>query len=243
MLSAAAILGIASIAVSQAESVVDTPVTISDVAEGQDVVENAPQKLGDDTQAAADTTDGAAPADAAATATDGADAAAPAEATAAAAPAAEEPIPEDTPQVQKLIALYPNLIARIQPVAKVCFEDDEVCDVTARSAGPAAGDGPRDGKDVYNAVCQTCHASGLLGSPMLGDAGAWGPRIAKGTETLYTHAINGFNAMPAKGGADIPDEEVQSAVDYMIGEASQFLLVASYYLVDSKLHLAKWFLG
>ena len=210
MLSAAAILGIASIAVSQAESVVDTPVTISDVAEGQDVVENAPQKLGDDTQAAADTTDGAAPADDAA----------PAEATAAAAPAAEEPIPEDTPQVQKLIALYPNLIARIQPVAKVCFEDDEVCDVTARSAGPAAGDGPRDGKDVYNAVCQTCHASGLLGSPMLGDAGAWGPRIAKGTETLYTHAINGFNAMPAKGGADIPDEEVQSAVDYMIGEAS-----------------------
>ena len=216
MLSAAAILGIASIAVSQAESVVDTPVTVSDVAEGQDVVENAPQKLGDDTQAAADSataTDETAQADA--TATD-----APAEAMAAAAPAAEEPIPEDTPQVQKLIALYPNLIARIQPVAKVCFEDDEVCDVTARSAGPAAGDGPRDGKDVYNAVCQTCHASGLLGSPMLGDAGAWGPRIAIGTETLYTHAINGFNAMPAKGGADIPDEEVQSAVDYMIGEAS-----------------------
>ena len=219
MLSAAAILGIASIAVSQAESVVDTPVTVSDVAEGQDVVKNAPQKLGDDTQAAADTTDSATATDetaqADATATD-----APAEAMAAAAPAAEEPIPEDTPQVQKLIALYPNLIARIQPIAKVCFEDDEVCDVTARSAGPAAGDGPRDGKDVYNAVCQTCHASGLLGSPMLGDAGAWGPRIAKGTETLYTHAINGFNAMPAKGGADIPDEEVQSAVDYMVGEAS-----------------------
>ena len=224
MLSAAAILGIASIAVSQAESVVDTPVTVSDVAEGQDVVENAPQKLGDDTQAAADTTDSATATDetaqADATATDATATDAPAEAMAAAAPAAEEPIPEDTPQVQKLIALYPNLIARIQPVAKVCFEDDEVCDVTARSAGPAAGDGPRDGKAVYSAVCQTCHASGLLGSPMLGDAGAWGPRIAKGKETLYTHAINGFNAMPAKGGADIPDEEVQSAVDYMVGEAS-----------------------
>ncbi|MDE4455622.1 c-type cytochrome [Psychrobacter sp. DAB_AL62B] len=216
MLSAAAILGIASIAVSQAESVVDTPVTISDVAEGQDVVENAPQKLGDDTQAAADTTtDAAAPAD------ETAQADAPAEETAAVAPVAdEEPIPEDTPQVQKLIALYPNLIARIQPVGKVCFEDDEVCDVTARSSGPSAGDGPREGKAVYNAVCQTCHASGLLGSPMLGDAGAWGPRIAKGADTLYTHAINGFNAMPAKGGADIPDEEVQNAVDYMIAEAS-----------------------
>ncbi|MGP9691679.1 c-type cytochrome [Psychrobacter sp. AOP30-A2-5] len=205
MLSAAAILGIASIAVSQAESVVDTPVTVSDVAAAQEVVANAPEQLGDDTQAAADTTDGEAPA---------------AE-TAAAAPAVdEEPIPQDTPQVQKLIALYPNLIARIQPVAKVCFEDDEVCDVTARAAGPSAGDGPRDGKAVYNAVCQTCHAAGLLGSPILGDAGAWGPRISKGKETLYTHAINGFNAMPAKGGADIPDEEVQNAVDYMVGEAS-----------------------
>ncbi|WP_426242194.1 c-type cytochrome [Psychrobacter sp. TWP2-1-2] len=201
MLSAAAILGIASIAVSQAESVVDTPVTVSDAAAAQEVVANAPEQLGDDTQAAADTTDGDAPA--------------------AAAPAVdEEPIPQDTPQVQKLIALYPNLIARIQPVAKVCFEDDEVCDVTARAAGPAAGDGPRDGKAVYNAVCQTCHAAGLLGSPILGDAGAWGPRISKGKETLYTHAINGFNAMPAKGGADIPDEEVQNAVDYMVGEAS-----------------------
>ncbi len=92
--------------------------------------------------------------------------------------------------------------------------------MTARAAGPAAGDGPRDGKAVYNAVCQTCHAAGLLGSPILGDAGAWGPRISKGADTLYTHAINGFNAMPAKGGADIPDEEVQNAVDYMIDEAS-----------------------
>ena len=216
MLSAAAILGIASIAVSQAESAVDTPVTISDVAEGKDAVANAPEKLGDETQAAADTTDSAAPADATAQA----DAPAEEAAVAVAAPAAEEPIPQDTPQVQKLIALYPNLIARIQPIGKVCFEDDEVCDVTARSAGPAAGDGPREGKAVYSAVCQTCHASGLLGSPMLGDAGAWGPRIAKGKDTLYTHAINGFNAMPAKGGADIPDEEVQNAVEYMVAEAS-----------------------
>lgn len=205
MLSAAAILGIASIAVSQAESVVETPAAASDAAATQEVVESAPTESDTDTEAAADTTEG--------------DAAT--EETAAAAPVAEEePIPQDTPQVQKLIALYPNLIARIQPVATVCFEDDEVCDVTARAAGPAAGDGPRDGKAVYNAVCHTCHAAGLLGSPVFADAGAWGPRIAKGTDTLYTHAINGFNAMPAKGGADIPDEEVQNAVDYMVEAAS-----------------------
>ncbi len=216
MLSAAAILGIASIAVSQAEEIVDTPVTISDVEQGQEVVEDAPEVLGDETQAAADTTE-----DAETTGMDVAEGDAEAETTAQAAPAAveEEPIPEDTPQVQKLIALYPNLIARIQPVANVCYEG-ETCNVTTRTAGPAAGDGPRDGAAVYNAVCQTCHTAGLLGSPVLGDVGAWGPRISKGAETLYDHAINGFNAMPAKGGAAIPDEEVQNAVDYMIAEAS-----------------------
>ncbi|MFC6203616.1 c-type cytochrome [Psychrobacter urativorans] len=215
MLSAAAILGIASIAVSQAEEVVDKPVAISAVAE--DTAAEAPAAVGGEVKAAADTasTDTAAAADGAAD-----PAAAAAEPAMAAAVVEEEPIPQDTPQVQKLIALYPNLIARIQPVGQVCFEDGEICDVTARSSGPSAGDGPRDGGAVYNAVCHTCHATGLLGSPKLGDAGAWGPRIAQGKETLYTHAINGYNAMPAKGGADIPDEEVQNAVDYMVGEAS-----------------------
>lgn len=221
MLSAAAILGIASIAVSQAEEILDTPAS---TAQTQEVVENAPQVLGDEVQAAADTTDAAAPVDGAALATDGtADATVDgdAPAMAAVAPAVEEePVPKDTPQVEKLITLYPKLIARIQPVGRVCFEEGEACDVTARSSGPAAGDGPRDGAAVYNAVCHTCHAAGLLGSPIFGDAGAWGPRIAKGKETLYTHAINGFNAMPAKGGADIVDEEVQNAVDYMVSEAS-----------------------
>ena len=220
MLSAAAILGIASIAVSQAEEVVDKPVAISAVAE--DTAAEAPAAVGGEVKAAADTTStDTASTDTAAAADGAADpAAAAAEPAMAAAVVEEEPIPEDTPQVQKLIALYPNLIARIQPVGQVCFEDGEICDVTARSSGPSAGDGPRDGGAVYNAVCHTCHATGLLGSPKLGDAGAWGPRIAQGKETLYTHAINGYNAMPAKGGADIPDEEVQNAVDYMVGEAS-----------------------
>lgn len=216
MLSAAAILGIASIAVSQAESVVEeTSETVTDVAEQEVAEEGTPE----DAEATEAAVEGEAPAEEGEAPAEEGEAAA--DETAAAAPAEEEePIPEDTPQVQKLIALYPNLVARIQPVARVCFEDDEVCDVTARSSGPSAGDGPRDGQAVYNAVCQTCHASGLLGSPILGDAGAWGPRISKGADTLYDHAINGFNAMPAKGGASIPDEEVQNAVDYMINEAS-----------------------
>ena len=46
----------------------------------------------------------------------------------------------------------------------------------------------------------------------------WEPRIAQGDDVLYDHAINGFNAMPAKGGnVSLSDDSVKTAVDYMIG--------------------------
>ena len=47
------------------------------------------------------------------------------------------------------------------------------------------------------------------------------PRIALGSETLYTHAIKGFmgeaGLMPPKGGRmDYSDDDVKAAVDYMV---------------------------
>lgn len=139
-----------------------------------------------------------------------------------AAPAKKEAekAPEDPPQVAKLVALYPNLIARIAPQGKVCFEGKE-CDITIAAAlGAADPNKPREGKVIYEGVCHTCHAAGLLGAPKFGDKGAWGPRIAKGTATLHQHALQGFNAMPAKGGnADLLDMEVTNAVDYMVSQA------------------------
>ena len=139
-----------------------------------------------------------------------------------AAPAKKEAekAPEDPPQVAKLVALYPNLIARIAPQGKVCFEGKE-CDITIAAAlGAADPNKPREGKVIYEGVCHTCHTAGLLGAPKLGDKGAWGPRIAKGTATLHQHALQGFNAMPAKGGnADLLDVEVTNAVDYMVSQA------------------------
>lgn len=141
--------------------------------------------------------------------------------TATTTPAAAAPAkPAVSPQVQKLLTQYPKLIARIQPYGRVCFEGEE-CDITITALAAAVDGQPRDGKTIYSAVCATCHGTGLVGSPKLGDAGAWGPRIAKGKETLYNHAINGFNAMPAKGGnTSLADEEVQNAVDYMISKSS-----------------------
>lgn len=146
----------------------------------------------------------------------------PAVAPAMAAPVAPKPkAPVDTPETQRLIGLYPDLIKRISAYGTVCVQG-KTCDVVvaAPAAAPAAGGAPRSGEEVYNAVCGSCHGSGLLGSPMFADKAAWAPRIAKGKDTLHNHAINGFNAMPARGGGDLSDEEVKNGVDYMISKAS-----------------------
>ena len=77
---------------------------------------------------------------------------------------------------------------------------------------------------VYNTACLACHGAGIGGAPVLGDAGQWAPRIEQGMETLVGHAINGYTGeagyMPPKGGRlDLSDEEVVSAVEYMVAES------------------------
>ena len=78
------------------------------------------------------------------------------------------------------------------------------------------------GREIWMATCGQCHVKGLGGAPKIGDIEAWAPRIAKGAEVLYDHAINGFsgpqmNEMPPKGGfMHLSDEEVQLAVDFVI---------------------------
>jgi cytochrome c5 len=93
--------------------------------------------------------------------------------------------------------------------------------VTAGGGSGSALPQPTDGKGVYDAACTACHAAGIAGAPKSGDAGAWGPRIAQGKDTLYKHAIEGFTGktgiMPAKGGrTDLSDDLIRQAVDYML---------------------------
>ncbi|MCX7208453.1 MAG: c-type cytochrome [Proteobacteria bacterium] len=93
--------------------------------------------------------------------------------------------------------------ARLQPIGSIKIVD----------GGPP---GSKSGKAVYEAVCISCHGTGLAGAPKFGDAGSWGTRLSQGFETLWTHAIKGLNAMPAKGGAaDLTDDEVKRAVAFM----------------------------
>ena len=83
---------------------------------------------------------------------------------------------------------------------------------------------PTDGAGVYEQVCGACHLNGIGGAPKSSDRAAWAPRIAQGKDTLYKHAIEGYNGkqgvMPAKGGrVDLSDDLVKAAVDYMVAKA------------------------
>lgn len=78
------------------------------------------------------------------------------------------------------------------------------------------------GKKTYEHACAACHASGVAGAPKTGDLIAWSARIATGNNALYTSAIKGKGAMPAKGGQiAIPDVAIKAAVDYMVGNSTK----------------------
>ena len=84
----------------------------------------------------------------------------------------------------------------------------------------AASTSARSGKEVYAAVCQACHATGVAESPKFGDKAAWEPRVATGLDAMLTVAINGKGAMPARGGNPaVTDDELKAAILYMTKEA------------------------
>lgn len=101
-------------------------------------------------------------------------------------------------------------------------QDDATTDATTEEASAdAAGGEPShagiDGEAVFNQICMACHMTGAAGAPVRGEADQWAPRLEKGIETLYDHSINGFNAMPAKGGnPSLSDDEVKAATDYLV---------------------------
>ena len=112
-------------------------------------------------------------------------------------------------RVQKAVA------ERIAPVGQVYVGEvpaaaAEVEAVATTVAVAMSGD------QVYQQVCASCHTSGIMNAPKMGDAAAWQARLAKGKETLYANAINGIGAMPAKGGrADMSDDAIRAAVDHL----------------------------
>lgn len=115
---------------------------------------------------------------------------------------------------------------RIAPVAKVAIagQDNSALAPAPSASAPAAPAEDLGGEEVFNMACMACHGAGVAGAPKMGDKAAWGPRIAKGMDTLHKHSIEGFTGdagfMPPKGGrADLSDKSVMNAVDYMVAQS------------------------
>jgi cytochrome c5 len=99
-------------------------------------------------------------------------------------------------------------LARIKPVAQLAALDANAPRVE------------KSGKEVYDAVCTSCHSSGALGAPRFENRGDWGSRIGQGYDILIKHALEGIRQMPARGGdSDLSDIEVARAVAYMANSA------------------------
>ncbi|MBC7860687.1 MAG: cytochrome c5 family protein [Burkholderiaceae bacterium] len=83
-----------------------------------------------------------------------------------------------------------------------------------------AGSAQAGGKEVYEATCAACHASGAAGAPKLGDKAAWAARIGTGAAAMQAAALKGKGVMPPKGGnAGLSDADVIAAVDYMVAQS------------------------
>jgi cytochrome c5 len=123
-----------------------------------------------------------------------------------------------------------NTEGHLEPVGKVAVAGQDNSALAIKADAGAAGSAgagpalPKSGDETFQQVCSACHGPGIAGAPKAGDKAAWGPRISKGKETLYDHAIKGFQGgagvMPAKGGrADLTDDLVKAAVDHMVDMA------------------------
>lgn len=122
-----------------------------------------------------------------------------------------------------------NVAGRITPLSHeaVAGQDNSALAIKPEGPAPQAAGSvqapPKNGEELFQQTCSTCHGQGIAGAPKAGDKAAWAPRIAQGKPTLYEHALNGYQGktgvMPPKGGrTDVSDDLVRQAVDYMLSQ-------------------------
>lgn len=92
--------------------------------------------------------------------------------------------------------------------------------IASTSDAPIAGAAGRSGKEIFDAVCTSCHSMGILGAPKFGDKAAWEARAANGLDGLIASATSGKGSMPAKGGdPSLTDSELRAVILYMTKES------------------------
>jgi cytochrome c5 len=104
---------------------------------------------------------------------------------------------------------------RLKPFGQLCRAGEDCGEAPAAAVAAAA----RSGAEIYNQFCFACHATGVGGAPLFGDAEAWEPRVAQGMDLLWEHTVSGLNAMPPMGTCmNCSDEELRASLDYMLAE-------------------------
>ena len=147
--------------------------------------------------------------------------------TTSAAPAAPEPVvvapvPDTTPPATAAVEPAAATPATPQDVpASAAAAPLDAAPAAATAGGMAPVSDTAMGKGVYDKACALCHVAGVAGAPKLTDKADWAPRIAQGKETLYKHAIEGYQGtkgmMPPKGGnAGLSEEQIHATVDWML---------------------------
>lgn len=106
------------------------------------------------------------------------------------------------------------VLERLKSPATVCVMGDACAENLGAAPVVASA---RSGDQVYNGACAACHNTGAAGAPKYGNADNWAGRVDKGMDTLLSHVVNGYNAMPARGlCGDCSDDELASAITYML---------------------------
>ena len=121
-------------------------------------------------------------------------------------------------------------LARIKPMGAV-FAGATGAAAQAQAAAAAADaakgtvayGGTLDGSVIFGNLCTGCHTAGVAMAPKL-EKSFWAARIAQGKDTLYSHAMNGYNGpdggmMPARGGnPSLSDDQIKATVDWMLSQ-------------------------
>lgn len=78
----------------------------------------------------------------------------------------------------------------------------------------------RSGKEVVEATCASCHATGEKGAPKIGDKKAWSELSKRGLGGLTKSALAGIRQMPPHGAnMKLTDTEIQRGITYMVNQS------------------------
>ena len=78
----------------------------------------------------------------------------------------------------------------------------------------------RSGKEIVEATCANCHATGEKNAPKIGDKAAWSKLAEQSLSSLTTVALKGIRNMPPHGAnMKLTDTEIKRAVTYMVNQS------------------------